>query len=400
MLTPISEGDDGDLVKGREDIRRMSGPMLEPLADISVTTTCKPNSTVTDAKSCPLLKKSEAGDRGNYVSTKLKINGSVPSVKKLDGKDATTTTPTTIIETFDYADTAAAALTFAKSLLQGTSALHAPSDNDGRRAFASITDLAPVAEVCLEITEIIQAATPRTSDSRRPMGDGALCKAIMLAIKAVEANHTLVERGMTLCLRALLNNPSKALAKRARHGVRCLVETTGMAGHAAFKLAAAYFADAGGGNAEGVQNFLEEWHRLSDAKLERIPLPLQEWLQALQQHADHDGAPDKVKSSVRDESKGVATWKSKPHPAHASRDVDHINAVTWNANSFFKRLRTKGFAELLKDHPDLDIIHLTELRSALRHRHYSRLNTGIIIPFRYRYGIKRSIESITVLNRY
>jgi hypothetical protein len=94
-----------------------------------------------------------------------------------------------------------------------------------------------------------------------------------------------------------------------------------------------------------------------------LPLPPQEWLNALHRHTG--GPPDKARSCTRDDEKGIATWTAAIKEHVNQNSFQNIEAVTWNANSFFKRLRTRGFADLLQDNPDLDIIHLTELRSAL-----------------------------------
>lgn len=241
----------------------------------------------------------------------------------------------------------------------------------GRMALARllntpILDLRDFASDCLEIVESIQFATPRQIEFKRPIGDKHLLQAISLAVNVVRATPSTIDRAMLVCIRALLADPSKALAKRARFGIRCLIDDHGLLGHAAFKVVAARLADAGGGHAHGVIQAMSEWHRLADIKLERLPLPAAEWLNAMKHEHDISiAAPARHASTNID--KGVAIWM--PHhntlPAIEPKLGD-IQFVTWNANSFFKRLRDGNFATMLLDHPDLEVIHITELRKAIK----------------------------------
>ena len=244
---------------------------------------------------------------------------------------------------------------------------------EGRKAFARLLDapathLRDFASDCLEVVEGIQFATPRHIDLKRPIGDRHLLQAISLAIKVVRAAPSTIERAMLVSMRALLADPSKALAKRARFGVRCLIDEHGLLGHAAFKVVADRLSTAGGGHAQGVMPAIAEWHRLADKKLERLPLPASDWLDAMRHQHENALLATSDTDSI-DAAKGIAAWMPALGSAPDSTTPPHVGglrAVTWNANSFFKRLRGGRFAAMLIDYPDLDVIHITELRKAIK----------------------------------
>ena len=222
------------------------------------------------------------------------------------------------------------------------------------RLVDSTTNHKPLAHDMMEIAMNITRAKQGTADK-------PTLKAVFLILHAVKANDDLLTQGMTICLKLLLNNPTKKVASRAKHGIQTLIDRCGARAHAAFRFSIEHFKDSGGGSADGVQTAIDTWTAQGAARLSQLPLTDYQWLHKLELHgSSHD---TEATANEQQSADGHAHWIMGEGPHTRKHTQKHIS---WNANSFMRRLHTGGFKTLLEANPDVDVIHIGELRHEMR----------------------------------
>ena len=167
----------------------------------------------------------------------------------------------------------------------------------------------------------------------------------LLALSAA-ALPALVPRAMSACVTALsLAGPRKNVARRLRHVIRTLLDAHGNVA------AAAFVSSRESTRATNDTVLLREWDRQAASRLSSLPLTPEEWLSAL---TNYTSSPYHCR---RDDVHGVEEWLAPSKLKSGSP----TKMVAWNANSFFKRLRTGDFAELVGAHSP-DVIQVSELK--------------------------------------
>jgi exonuclease III len=202
------------------------------------------------------------------------------------------------------------------------------------------------------IAEQIATAKPGTADRQT-------LKAIMLLLHAVAADEDLISRSMDVCMTALLTGPSKRVASRARHGIQTMLERGGTRAYAALRRTIDHSQGIPEDDAQGVQSTINDWASQAATRLSQLPLTDYQWLMDMKRN----DIPLITSRDSMDPKNGTAQWIMDEPPGRPKFDYTHMS---WNANSFMKRLRCGDLSEMLKQNMDIDIIHITELRTAIK----------------------------------
>ena len=206
-------------------------------------------------------------------------------------------------------------------------------------------------ETCMQLAETIAKADPR--EAQKP-----LLKAVHVILHAVNADTALITRGMATCVQLLLTKPTKKTAKRARHGIQTMMDRHGTQAFAAYRLAIAPHNEPTASQRDK-PDVIAAWNTQAATKISQLPFTDNQWIKMMSRRLD----PAKATPDTPDDpDNGTAHWTMGHGPYKEKADT---TAISWNANSFFKRYRAGDAARILED-DTIDTVHITELRKAIR----------------------------------
>ena len=222
-----------------------------------------------------------------------------------------------------------------------------------QRLIAATSGFGKIATPCMNIAEMITRAEAGTAD-KPTLG------AVFLMLSCVAANEELLSRGLEICMRLFLNDPSRKVASRARHGIQTMLDANGARGYAALRFTMKEFEGQDNAPTDGVLKSIETWKTQAKLRLSQLPLSDHQWLARLRRK-DADAVTPPYEGET-DEENCNAHWKMGEGPCARKTTRQYIS---WNANSLFKRVRNGEFGDMLSRNEGVDVIHITELRRAM-----------------------------------
>ena len=158
---------------------------------------------------------------------------------------------------------------------------------------------------------------------------------------------------------------SAPVARRLRHTINTIVAEHGRLGHATLRQLITNTSDKARSESASA---LKKWKVEATRALKILPLSDEAWCRILT-NISCSSDP----STPIDDAAGQAAWT---RPATCSDRQTPRTLMSWNCNSFWKRLKDGDIAAMLQAE-DPDVLHVSELKGSLRRTNAKELRAGL-----------------------